>query len=440
MAVKSETRVDNDVMRQVGAIVLGGGRGTRLHPLTKLRAKPAVPLCGRYRLVDIPLSNCINSGCTRIVVLTQFNSHSLNRHIMNAYRFDEFTRGGVTILAAEQTNDTGDWFQGTADAVRKHLLHIRDIDTENYLVLSGDQLYRMDYRKLVATHLNKGADITVSALPVSRNAATGFGIMKVNKEARIREFVEKPREKEVLDGLVTPETVFQDFGLEAEGKPYLASMGVYVFKAKVLEEVLTYHPEWIDFGKQIIPNALKSHKVYAHMFYGFWEDIGTVRSYYDVSIAMTRDNPPFEFHDPLRPIYTHTRALPGAKVQEAQVNNSLICSGSKVDKAVIKDSIIGIRCIVHTGAIIERSVVLGADYYEHEQMREQHSCPLGIGKNARIRQAIIDHNVRIGKNVVIRGHDRLKDSDGDGYSIRDGIVVVHKNAVIPDGAVIGYKR
>jgi glucose-1-phosphate adenylyltransferase len=440
MAAKSAMQADYDAMRQVGAIVLGGGRGTRLYPLTAVRAKPAVPLCGRYRLVDIPLSNCINSGCTRIVVLTQFNSHSLNRHIMSAYHFNEFTPGGVTILAAEQTNETGDWFQGTADAVRKHLLHIRDIDTAHYLVLSGDQLYRMDYRQLMATHVNKGADITVSALPVSRRDATGFGVMKVNKETRIREFVEKPRDEAVLDDLITPEKVFQDFGLEAEGKPYLASMGVYAFKAEVLEEVLTNHPEWVDFGKQIIPNTLKSHQVYAHMFYGFWEDIGTVRSYFDMSIAMTRDNPPFEFHDPRRPIYTHTRALPGAKMQDARVTNAIICSGSRIDRAVIKDSIIGIRSIIHAGAAIERSVVLGADYFENEQMRQRHSRPIGIGKNARIRQAIIDHNARIGKNTVIQGHDRLKDSDGEGYSIRDGIVVIHKNAVIPDGAVIGSPK
>lgn len=428
--------LDRDFLRGVGAIVLGGGRGTRLYPLTKVRAKPAVPLCGRYRLVDIPLSNCIHSDINRILVLTQFNSHSLNRHIKNTYKFDEFSGGSVEILAAEQTNETGDWFQGTADAVRKHLLHIRQRGLKHFLILSGDQLYRMDYRTLLDTHLKKNADITVSALPVDRKAATGFGVMKVAKNGAIREFVEKPKDKAVLDGLITPQKVFDDFGLKSEGKDYLASMGVYAFKAEVLEEMLLKNLAWVDFGKEIIPNALKGARVFAHMFSGFWEDIGTVRSYFDVSMAMTSADPPFDLHDPDHMIYTHARMLPGVKIVDADVKNAIICSATQIEKAVIHDSIIGIRSRVRPGCVLERTILLGADYFE-PNAPPKGQVPIGVGRNTRIRQAIIDHNARIGDNVVIRGSDKLKDYDGDGYVIRDGVVVVFKDATIPSGTHIG---
>lgn len=434
--VTSYAEVGGRVMRKVVAIVMGGGRGARLYPLTKVRAKPAVPLCGRYRLIDIPLSNCINSGIDRIFVLTQFNSHSLNRHIVNTYKFDDFSQGYVTILAAEQTNETRDWFQGTADAVRKHLLHVRSHESENYLILSGDQLYRMDYRRLMATHLRKDADITVAALPVNRQAAVGFGIMKVQKNGRIREFVEKPKDVKLLDGLETPQEVFGDFKLESKGKPYLASMGIYVFKAEVLERLLIENPEWIDFGKELIPGSLRSQKVFAHMFSGFWEDIGTVRSYFDVSMAITSPDPPFEFHDPDKPIYTHARALPGAKILDAHVKNAIICAGARIQQATLVNAIIGIRGIVHPKAHIEESIVLGADYFENETMLRR-PIPIGVGRNTHIKHAIIDHNARIGERVTIRGSSGLKDAEGDGFTIRDGIVVVHKDAVIPDGTTIG---
>lgn len=425
-----------DRMREVGAIVLGGGRGTRLFPLTALRAKPAVPLCGRYRLVDIPLSNCIHSGIKRAVVLTQFNSHSLNRHINQTYKFDAFSNGYVEVLSAEQTQSGGEWFQGTADAVRKQLLHIKNMGARYYVILSGDQLYRMDYRLLVENHLRKGADITVAALPVSRKDAQGFGVMHVMNNARIRQFVEKPTDKAVLDLLVTPEKVFKDFGLPAEGKPYLASMGVYVFNAQVLEELLFQHPEWIDFGKELIPGALKTHKVFAHMFNGFWEDIGTVRSYFDVSMAMTRPDSPFQFHDENQLIYTHSRALPGASIDDARIKNTIICEGSRITEATISDCIVGVRSIIQPGADIRESVILGAEYFEGEQPPK--GLPrIGIGPKSKISRAIIDHNARIGTGVVIRGSDDLPDQDGDGYAIRDGIVIVLKNAVIPDGKKIG---
>jgi len=427
---------NRDFLKSVGAIVLGGGRGTRLYPLTKVRAKPAVPLCGQYRLIDIPLSNCIHSDINRILVLTQFNSNSLNRHVKNTYKFDEFSGGSVEILAAEQTNETGDWFQGTADAVRKHLLHIRLRGLKHFLILSGDQLYRMDYRTMLDTHLSKEADITVSALPVERKSARSFGIMKVNKDAAIREFVEKPRDEKVLDGLVTPKKVFDDFGLHPEGgKEYLASMGVYAFKAEVLEDLLLHNPDWVDFGKEILPNALKQYRVFAHMFNGFWEDIGTVRSYFDVSMAMTTPNPPFEFHDPDHMIYTHARMLPGVRILKAKVDDSIVCSGALIDNATVRNSIIGIRSMVRAGAVVERSIMLGADFFEGPNSGRG-KPRLGIGRNAKIKQAIIDHNARIGDNVVIRGSDKLKDYDGDGFAIRDGIVVVFKDATIPAGTRI----
>ncbi len=427
----------NKITRKTMGIVLGGGRGTRLYPLTKYRAKPAVPLCGRYRLVDIPLSNCINSGIMRIVVLTQFNSHSLNRHIMNTYHFDEFHKGSVTILAAEQTNETGDWFQGTADAVRKHIIHIYDPDIDYYLILSGDQLYRMDYKELLRTHITKNADITVSAIPVARDNAHQFGIMRVDSEGRIIQFVEKPKSDEVLSQLITPSSLFEEFNINVDGKDFLASMGVYVFNAEILINLLKEHLEWIDFGKQLIPGTLKDYKVYAHIFNGFWEDIGTVRSYYEVSLAMTDDVPPFEFHDPDQPIYTHRRALPGAKISSAEIDHTIICSGVKIEKAKIFRSIIGIRSVIRENVVIKESILCGADTFESEPIRHPSGIPMGIGKGSYIERAIIDHNARIGEDVTIIGSDKLSNSDGNGYSIRDGIVVVHKNAVISDGTRIG---
>lgn len=427
---------ERDSMRRVGAIILGGGRGTRLYPLTKVRAKPAVPLCGRYRLVDIPISNCIHSGINKMVVLTQFNSHSLNRHISHTYRFDQFSGGYVDVLTAEQTTDSGDWFQGTADAVRKQLMHIRNLGVDYYVVLSGDQLYRMDYRELLATHIRTEADITIAALPVSRQDASAFGVMKVHANGRINEFVEKPKDPGMLDALVTPESLFSDFGLRSEGKPYMASMGVYAFKARLLEDLLEKHLEWIDFGKELIPHSLKPYQVYAHPFSGFWEDIGTVRSYFDVSMAMTTASPPFNLHDPLHPIFTNFRALPGVRLTDTQFHESIVCEGSQISGATISNAIIGVRGIVQAGARVENTVILGAEYFEDESTYKNR-MPIGIGEGTHISEAIVDHNARIGKNVRIRGSKDLVDCDGDGYAIRDGIVIILKNAVIPDGTVIG---
>jgi len=446
-------KVARDVMEQVAAIILGGGRGTRLYPLTAMRAKPAVPLLGRYRLVDIPLSLCIHAGVKRIVLLTQFNSASLHRHIQNSYKFDHFSKGFVEILAAEQTMESGDWYQGTADAVRKQLRHIRDLNAEHYLILSGDHLYSMDYRALMQTHLENNADITVSTLPVPAEAAREFGIMNVYKNGRIRQFVEKPSTKEQLASLVTPPHLLARFGIRSSARSqvsaarsqvelgnerpsYLASMGVYLCRAKVLEEILEARTEWIDFGKHVIPNSLRERRVYAHLYDGFWEDIGTVRSYYEAHMRMVSPNLLLPVFDPRYIIYTHPRYLPGSRFQDVRIIDSVICEGCRLRKATIKNSVVGIRSIVRAGARIERSVLMGADYLEDEA-GEGKPMPLGIGENTTIVNAIIDKNARIGKDVIIRGSDKLRADEGTGYAIRDGIVVILKNAIIPDGTRIG---
>jgi len=428
-----ELVVGRDVMEQVGAIILGGGRGTRLYPLTALRAKPAVPLLGRYRLVDIPLSLCIHSGIKRIMVLTQFNSASLHRHINNSYQFDHFSRGFVEILAAEQTMESGDWYQGTADAVRKQIRHIRGLEVSHYLILSGDHLYNMDYRTLMRTHLENDADITVATVPVGAEAARGFGIMKVYNSGRIRSFVEKPTTPGRLVPLATPPALFARFGLKTEHR-YLASMGIYLVRAGVLEAILRERPDWIDFGKHVIPHSLHERRVYAHPFDGFWEDIGTVRSYYEVHMRMASPNIPFRMFDQDRLFYTHPRLLPGSRFQDVCLKDSIVCEGCRIRSATIQHSVIGIRSLINRNVDIDRSVIMGADYLEDRN--SEATVPMGIGEGSAISCAIVDKNARIGKSVVIRGSKRLADCDGEGYAVRDGIVVVMKNAVIPDGTHI----
>ena len=420
----------------VTAIILGGGRGTRLFPLTAERAKPAVPLCGRYRLVDIPISNCIHSGMKRIFVLTQFNSGSLNSHISNTYKFDNFSGGFVEILAAEQTDAEGnDWFQGTADAVRKQIRHITSHHAEHYIILAGDHLYRMDYRTLLKTHIERDADITVATLPVQRAECASFGVMKIANNERIQEFVEKPKDRAVLDDLQAPQAVLDRYGIGVrEKRAYLASMGVYAMKAKVLHEILKKHPEWMDFGQHIIPRSLKTKRVFSHPFLGYWEDIGTVRSYYEVSISLTIPDPPFVFHDPTYTVYSRARYLPGSRMRDMQLHNTIVCEGCRLGSGSIADSIVGIRTIARGEVHIERSIIMGADFYEEEPDAQY---PIGIGAGTRIREAIVDKNARIGKNVTITGSKRLRDCNGEGYVVRDGIVIVPKNAIIPDGTKIG---
>jgi len=427
--------VHQNIKRTI-ALILGGGRGTRLYPLTAERAKPAVPLCGRYRLVDIPLSNCIHSEINRIFVLTQFNSASLHRHISHSYKFDTFSDGFVEILAAEQTVESGDWYQGTADAVRQQLRNFRPHQPQHYLILSGDHLYRMDYRLFMETHLRTQADITVGTIPVTAQAAAGFGIMNVRDDGRIVEFVEKPRTPEALARLATPAGVLEQYGLDAGGgREYLASMGVYLFRCEVLDAILEQQRDWVDFGSHVIPNSLGSFNVQSHLFSGFWEDIGTVRSYYDVSMTMASTDAPFLFQDGKNPIYTHPRYLPGSRLEDAHVAGSIICEGSHIAQAEIAGSIIGIRSVIFPRTRIEQSIVMGADFYEFGH--EHGPVPVGIGEGTSVATAIIDKNARIGKNVRIRGSRDLPDEQGDGWAVRDGIVIVLKNATIPDGARIG---
>jgi glucose-1-phosphate adenylyltransferase len=430
-------------MRHVLGIILGGGRGTRLYPLTKLRAKPAVPLAGKYRLIDVPISNCLNSGITRMYVLTQFLSESLHRHIYQTYKFDTFGGGWVQILAAEQTydseTDASDWYQGTADAVRKQLGHLRSARPSEVLILSGDHLYRMDYRLFVAAHREHNADVTVAVQPVTREAAPELGLLKTDATGRIVEFAEKPKGK-TLDKMAGPRQNRRAGGDDDPARPFLASMGIYVFRADVLHALLTAHKE-DDFGKHILPAAIQSHNVYAHVFDGYWEDIGTVRAYYEANLSLALPNPPFDFYDPERPIYTRPRYLPGTRTDDCHLERVLLADGCLLQDAVIRDSVIGLRSIVGPGVRISRSVIMGADFYEDDARRavnRQQGIPdVGIGSGSNIEGAIVDKNARIGRNAVIRPHPEVIEMiEEESYVIRDGIVIVPKNAIIPDGTII----
>jgi len=412
-------------MNDVLGIIMGGGRGSRLHPLTAMRSKPAVPIAGKYRLIDIPISNCINSGIFRVAILTQFNSVSLHRHISQAYNFDVFHTGWVEILAAEQTPESMDWYQGTADAVRQQLFEIQATGAEYVLILAGDHLYRMDYREMAQFHWEKQADITVAVQPVVRSEASRFGILKVESDRKITSFVEKPKDPEVQKKFVSRP--------HDEERPFLGSMGIYIFKTKVLIDLLTDFPDHDDFGGDIIPEAIKSLSVYGFDFDGYWEDIGTIRSFYETNLKLTSQNPPFNFYDPKAQIYTHARFLPGSIVEDSKLQNVLIAEGCRVRKADITHSIIGIRSQISEGTVIKDSIVMGADYYEPKRNRE---IPLGIGKNCYIESAILDKNVQIGDGVVIRTFPNDKDIDHELYFVRDGIVVIAKDTAISPGTRI----
>jgi glucose-1-phosphate adenylyltransferase len=412
-------------MNDVLGIIMGGGRGSRLHPLTAMRSKPAVPIAGKYRLIDIPISNCINSGIFRVAILTQFNSVSLHRHISQSYNFDAFHTGWVEILAAEQTPESMDWYQGTADAVRQQLFEIQATGAGYVLILAGDHLYRMDYREMAEYHWEKQADITVAVQPVPRGEASRFGILKVESDGIISAFVEKPKEPEVQKKFIS-----RSFD---EERPFLGSMGIYVFKTKVLIDLLTNFPDHDDFGGDIIPEAIKSLKVVGFDFDGYWEDIGTIRSFYETNLKLTSQNPPFNFYDPKAPIYTHARFLPGSIVEDSKLQDVLIAEGSRIRKADITHSIIGIRSQISEGTVIRDSIMMGADYGEPKKNRE---IPLGIGKNCHIESAILDKNVQIGDGVVIRTFPNDKDIDHELYFVREGIVVIAKDTVIPPGTRI----
>lgn len=419
-------------MNNVLAVILGGGAGTRLFPLTNLRAKPAVPLAGKYRLVDVPISNCINSGLDRIFVVTQFNSASLNSHIARTYVFDRFRGGFVTLLAAEQTTSSEKWFQGTADAVRRSIPHLRSYPHDQVVILSGDQLYTMDYRLMVDYHVRSGADITIAATPVTAADAPGFGILKTDDEHLITEFYEKPKLHE-LDGKASP--VSPD--LEEEGRIYLASMGIYVFEANVLEQVLAEHPEDHDFGKQIIPRAIHERRVVAYPFKDYWNDIGTVRSFFETNIMLAQPKPAFNLYDEHMPLYTNARLLAPAKITHSRVENSLIAEACVIVDAEITNSVIGVRTFVDRGARLNRAVLLGADYYRWSERRRPDGPDLpGIGRNTVIENAIIDKNASIGNDCRITNTAGVQEGQGPGFYIRDGIVVVLKDAEIPDGTII----
>ncbi len=417
-------------MKDVIAVILGGGRGTRLFPLTYRRSKPAVPIGGKYRLIDIPVSNCLNSDLRRIFVLTQFNSESLNKHLTQTYKFDVFSSGFVSVLAAEQTEQSPDWFQGTADAVRKSLWHLDNHRYREVLILAGDQLYQMDYRKLVEAHRRHVADATVAVTPVSAEQTAGFGILKVNRQGRIVHFEEKP------DAERLPHLVSDVPGL---GPVFLASMGIYVFGRDALQRSLG-DATLADFGKNVIPEAVPRLRVHAHVYRGYWEDVGTIRSYFQANLALTQPMPPFDFYDAARPVYTASRFLPASKIEECQLRQALVSEGCVVVGARIEHALLGIRTRIESGVSLHDSLVLGADDYETleeiEAARARGLPPIGIGAGAVIRNAIIDKNARIGREVRILNEAGEREKDGPGYAIRDGIVVVPKNGVIPDGSVI----
>jgi glucose-1-phosphate adenylyltransferase len=417
-------------MNDTIAVILGGGRGTRLFPLTAARSKPAVPIAGNYRLIDIPVSNCLHSNLHRIFVLTQFNSQSLNRHLTQTYKFDIFSPGFVSILAAEQTDDNPDWFQGTADAVRQSLRHLRNHRHEDVLILSGDQVYRMDYRKLQAAHVEHRADMTVAVLPVTAEQTAGFGILKVDEQGRIVHFEEKPK-AERLPHLISD--------VPGVGRTYLASMGIYLFRRQALEAFLS-DEKLIDFGRHGIPHVVSKMRVQSYFHRGYWEDVGTIGSYYEASLALTRPDPPFDFFEAGRPIFTHPRFLPATRVEECTLKDTLVSEGCVLRGADVAHSIIGIRTWIGPRTQVRDSLLLGADFYEtHEEVEEATRSglpPIGIGAGSVIQRAIVDKNARIGRDVKIQNEARQENADGAGWFIRDGIVVVPKNGVISDGTTI----
>jgi len=420
-------------MQKVLSVILGGGRGTRLYPLTKVRAKPAVPIGGKYRLIDIPISNSLHAGIDKIYVLTQFNSASLHRHIKRTYIFDSFSGGFVDILAAEQTQENSNWYQGTADAVRQQIRHILHGRTEQVLILSGDHLYRMDYCAFVEEHRRLDADVTIATIPVDRNAASNFGVLKVNEEGHIEDFKEKPQTDADFEYLRLPSELAPREG------DYLASMGIYIFKPNVLAEVLKNNSKK-DFGRDIIPQAIRSRHVHAYRFVGYWEDVGTIGSFYHANLALTDPEPAFEFYQPDAPIYTRPRYLSGASFDHCHIDCATIGDGSVINRARIKRSVIGIRSVIGPGVNLANTVMMGADYYETpEELAHNQSIGrpnIGIGHDTVIDGAIIDKNARIGDNVKIVNEGKRSEADGDNYAIRDGIVVVPKSAVIASGTVI----
>jgi len=417
------------------AIIMGGGAGTRLFPLTKERAKPAVPLGGKYRLVDIPISNCLNSGIRGIYVLTQFNSTSLHRHINASYKFDQFTPSFLEILAAQQTSEGSRWYQGTADAVRQNMRYFLERPYEYFVILSGDQLYRMDYREILREHIESEADLTLATIPVNRAAVPGFGIMQTDDEKKIVRFVEKPKDPALLENLRIPAKLLQEMGHSPEEELYQASMGIYVFNRRVLEECLDN--DFVDFGKNIIPAAIDKYRVNAHIFEGYWEDIGTISAFFEANLNLADAVPQYSFYEPGAPIYSHPRFLPASVIRGTTIDRAIVSDGCMIDHASIERAVIGIRSVIQAGSTLKNVILMGADHYETDIPKAEAGLPsIGIGRNCKIENAIIDKNARIGDGVVISPIGKSQDVDGNGFYIRDGIVVVPKNSVIPAGTWI----
>jgi glucose-1-phosphate adenylyltransferase len=428
-------------MNEVLSLILGGGRGTRLFPLTMLRSKPAVPVAGKYRLIDIPISNCLNSGFNRIYVLTQFLSVSLHRHIANTYKFDNFDRGFVEILAAQQTNEAADWYQGTADAVRQNIRYVQEDGASEVLILSGDQLYRMDFRDLQKTHRDNQADVTIAVLPVKQEQTPGFGITQVDETGRVIGFVEKPKTEEQLKPLRMPAEWVQNRGIQDTSRQYLASMGIYMFNRQTLFELLNNSSRSTDFGKEIFPSSIRTHRVYAHPFDGYWEDLGTIKAYHESNLALASDHPPFNFHSQEGIIYTRMRFLPASRIHGAKLEQSLVSDGCVIQAGTqITHSVIGLRSRIGRNVTIKDTVFIGADRFETDAERARNQSrglpDIGVGDGAVIERAILDKDCRIGKNVRIINKKQLENEEGPNYVIRDGIVVIPKSIMVPDDSVI----
>ena len=429
--------------RQVLSVILGGGRGSRLYPLTKLRAKPAVPVAGKYRLIDIPISNCINSGLTRIYVLTQFLSVSLHRHINNTYKFDMFGSSFVEVLAAMQTYEASDWYQGTADAVRQNSLYIKNEGCKEVLILSGDQLYRMDYQALIKTHRESKADVTIAAIPVREDQTSGFGLLRMDDSGRVSSFIEKPKTEAERKPYFTPAEWINERGIPAQGRHYLANMGIYLFNTDVLFDLLNEPPLATDFGKEVFPRSVGKRKIHAHLFDGYWEDLGTIKSYHEASLALCDENPPFDFYQPEGLIFTRMRNLPASQMVGATLNRCVVADGCRIGAGtVLEHCLIGVRSRIGDNCTLTDTVMIGSDRYEPEGEQKRNvndGVPLlNVGDNTVITNAILDKDCRIGSNVRIvnaAGHTEYDDPE-DRFNIRDGIVCVPRGAVIPNGCVI----
>lgn len=426
-------------MDNVISVILGGGRGTRLYPLTKERSKPAVPLAGKYRLIDIPVSNCLNSGLNKIYVLTQFNSASLHRHITRAYKFDNFSRGFIEILAATQTMERMDWYQGTADAVRQNLRFFNQPNIDYVLILSGDQLYRMDYERLIKEHLQNRAEVTISAIPVKRKEAPNLGILEIDEQGCITDFYEKPKDEKIIDSLSLNAAAFERRGIHAKDRTLLASMGIYLFNLEVLSGILK-KTHTSDFGKDIIPEIIKTRRVFPYFFDGYWEDIGTIKSFYEANLNLASLTPSFNLYSEKLPIYTNPLFLPGSMISDCRITQSIISDGCRINNVEIHNSVIGIRSILEKNTLIQNSIIMGADYYETEsniQANRLKKIPdTGIGNNSRIVNAIIDKNVHIGEQVTIENVKKIEHLDAENYMIRDSIVIIPKGSILPSYTTI----